>query len=370
MDVSAGFSFLEMSNRVARVRAEMAELGLTALIISDASNVRYLTGFRGEPRSVFLTDEVLVLYTSFRSLAWAERQCSVLGPVIVLKDESDPLGDIGKMLCPDDKVGIDDKTSHAAFIDLKVRLSSCELIPSVVIEKVRRIKSPAELALMEQSQLLTEAIFNAVLPQIRLGMSERAVQGLILAEMAANEMVDRYSFIPIVAFGGNAWEIHHLPDDTVITNDQMLLIDLGVFHQGYASDMTRTLCLGQATEQMSEIYETVRYAQKAAIEAMKPGSGTHEIDQIARSVISEAGHGRSFTHGLGHSIGLETHDPELNLSQSVPDVILEEGMVFTVEPGIYLENGFGVRTEDVVVVTAEGTRRLTRQPLDLIELSC
>ena len=366
----AGFARLEMTNRIARVREQMGELGLRALLVTDAANVRYLTGFRGEPRRVLLTEDRLVLSTSFRTLPWAERQCAVLGDAIELKVEADPLGDMEKMLGSDWRLGVDVGISHCALLDLQKQFSFCELIPSGVIEEVRRVKSAAEVALMEESQVLNEAIFQAVLPRIRVGMSERAVQGLILAEMAGNELVDRYSFIPIVASGGNAWEIHHLPDDTVITNDQMLLIDLGVFYEGYASDMTRTVCLGKARDEMREVYGIVHDAQAAAIEAMRPGVSTHEVDRIARTIISEAGYGRGFTHGLGHSIGLETHDPGLNLSQSVPDVMLEEGMVFTVEPGIYLEEGFGIRTEDVVVVTEKGNRRITQESLDLIELSC
>ncbi len=148
----------------------------------------------------------------------------------------------------------------------------------------------------------------------------------------------------------------------------MLLLDLGVVYQGYASDMTRSVCFGEASEQMREIYQTVGRAQGAAIAAMRPGASTHEIDRIARAIISGAGHGRSFTHGLGHSIGLETHDPGLDLATKAPDTELESGMAFTVEPGIYIENGFGVRTEDVVIVTENGTNNITKQSSELLEI--
>jgi Xaa-Pro aminopeptidase len=149
----------------------------------------------------------------------------------------------------------------------------------------------------------------------------------------------------------------------------MLLIDLGIIYQGYASDMTRTVCLGTATDQMQDIYGTVGQAQAAAISAMKPGASSHDIDQAARSIITEAGHGKSFSHGLGHSIGLETHDPGLNLSPFAPNATLAPGMAFTVEPGIYLENGFGVRTEEIFIITENDPMNITTQSHDLIELN-
>lgn len=196
-----------------------------------------------------------------------------------------------------------------------------------------------------------------------------ACKGLILSEMAADEEVDGYSFTPIVAVGPNAWEIHHLPDNTVIKENDMILIDHGVFYRGYASDMTRTVCLRTASDQMHEIYNTVGVVQEAAINSIKPGVSTREIDQTARDIIAAAGQGRSFTHGLGHSIGLETHDPGLNFNQGDEPTLLAPGMAFTVVPGIYLENGFGVRTEDVVIVTESGHSNLTSQSHSLTELS-
>lgn len=369
MAFASAFSTHEMTNRVTNIRQKMAENDVDALIITNAANIRYLTGFQGEPRTVLITDASLVLYTSYRTLPWAEKQCSALVNTIELVASSSPLTEIQKRLKSSLKIGTDHAIAHRALQELRNQFSAHQVGPCAIIEEVRRIKSSAEISLMQQSQILNEGIFRATLPLITLGMTERAVQGLMLAQMASNELVERYSFEPIVAFGPNAWEIHHLPDDTPISPDQMLLLDLGVFHQGYASDMTRTTCLGNTTDQMLEVYEIVKTAQSSAIAAMRPGVTTHEIDRIARNIISEAGYARGFTHGLGHSIGLETHDPGLNLSQSSPETLLEEGMVFTVEPGIYLEDGFGVRTEDVVVVTADGTQRLTTEPLDLIELT-
>ena len=131
----------------------------------------------------------------------------------------------------------------------------------------------------------------------------------------------------------------------------MVIIDLGVMYKGYASDMTRTICLGDPTPRMQEIYNLVSEAQTQAIAAIQPGITNHQVDAVAREIITAAGHARGFTHGLGHSIGQEVHDPAPALSTSSPEIQLAPGMAFTIEPGIYLENEFGVRTEDTIIVT-------------------
>jgi Xaa-Pro aminopeptidase len=360
----------EMAGRLARIREEMTGLGLDAMVSTDAANIRYATGFRGEPRTLLITAEEVILYTSFRTLPWAEKQTEALGSNIELSTSPKLIDDIRRRL-PTSSVnlGVDRTIAHREFLSRQADFAPHILQAAAPIERVRQIKSPAEIALLTQSQHINEAILNAVIPQLRPGMSERAVQGLILAAMAANVDVDQYSFMPIVAVGANAWEIHHLPDRTLIERDQMLLLDLGIVYQGYASDMTRTVCLGKANQQMREVYDSVCKAQQSAIAAMRPGASTHDVDRIARDIISEAGHGRSYTHGLGHSIGLETHDPGLNLSTKSPDTELEAGMVFTVEPGIYIESEFGVRIEDVVVITEDGAANITKQSSALLEIS-
>lgn len=370
MTSSHPFSASEYSERLRRIRLEMATLGLGSVITSNQANIRYVTGFRGEPHTLLVTETEAILYTSFRTLPWAEQQTFGMGSQLELSTVEPPLRDIALRLDPrGGTVAVDRTVSHLAFRELQGYLPGIELTPCGPIERVRGLKSPAEVALLERSQRLNEEIFAAVLPQIAPGMSERAVQGVILSEIAKREEVDGYSFTPIVAAGGNAWEIHHLPDLTEIQRHDMLLLDLGVIYQGYASDMTRTICMGKATSPMREVYETVRRAQEEAIASMRPGIGTHAVDQVAREIIIQAGHGRSFTHGLGHSIGLQTHDPGLNLSTAGPDELLAVGMAFTVEPGIYLPAAFGVRIEDVVVVTEGGNKNITQYPKSLIELN-
>ena len=364
------FSPQEMADRLARIRMNMEERGLEALVTQNQVNIRYATGFRGEPHTLLLTAEHAVLYTSYRTLPWAEAQTQASKNYLELSTSAKPYDDIAQRLQGTSRnVGVDQSLSHTVFLKLETQLSPHRLQPCSEIEVARRVKSSAEIEIMKQSQRINEEIFNASVQQIRPGMSEREVQGIMLKEIAAREDVDGYSFTPIVAAGGNAWEIHHLPDYTKIQADDMLLLDLGVFYKGYASDMTRTICMGKATEFMQEIYQTIGEAQTQAIASMCPGAKTHDIDQAARDIITAAGYSKTFTHGLGHSIGLETHDPGLNLSPFTSNEILSPGMAFTVEPGIYLENSFGVRTEDIVIITENGNDNITAQTHQMIELN-
>lgn len=364
------FSSGEMKQRLARTLARMAQLELDALITSNPANVRYLTGFRGEPRTLFVTASEFLLITHLRTLPWAEAQANASYPFLEIETSTNPDDLIADRLSePSLKIGVDKSLSPVALDQWTHALNSHSVEPCSVIEYVRQFKSPAEITLMEESQRLNESILAAVIPKIRPHMTERGVQGLILSEIAQREAIEKYSFTPIVAAGLNCWEIHHLPDHTVIGKDQMLLIDLGVMHQGYASDMTRTICLGNATDEMLDIHGLVSSAMEAAITGATAGQTNRDIDQIARNLISNAGHGDFFTHGLGHQIGLETHDPAPSLSQSAPEIPLEPGMAFTIEPGIYLQDKFGVRTEDVIMITEDQPKNLTRPSHDLLELS-
>lgn len=360
----------EMRGRLARIRSVMAATNTTTLLLTEAANIRYATGFCGEPRTLLLTAKEATLYTSYRSESWAIAQTKALVADLEISTIPTPLDDIRDRLSGSShKLGIDHAISHRNFLTQQQFFPAHELQTSDIIEQIRRIKSPAEQQLLRESQRLNEAIFNSILPDIRPGMTERAVQGLITSAIAMNEQLDGPSFTPIVAAGANAWEIHHQPDQTIIKPNQILLIDLGVMHGGYASDMTRSVCLGTANDSIKQVHELVLHAQQTAIAMMKPAVTTREIDIIAREIITEAGHARGYTHGLGHSIGLETHDPGLVLAPKSPATKLQAGMVFTVEPGIYLENQFGIRLEDIVIIKENGTENLTQQPHDIIELA-
>lgn len=360
------FDQKEMQGRLGRVRLSMLEGGWDALVVMHPANVRYLSGFRGEPATLLVTASQALLLTSFRSMRWALEQTDTFEVI----SESDPAGFINRLLGSRDfRVGMDRHISHARLMAFRESWHAQTVEPNSVIEEIRWIKSEAEVRFLRESQVLNERIFENLLSLIRPGLTERAAQGMILSAMAADESVDGPSFVPIVAAGANAWEIHHQPDQTLLREGDMVIIDLGVRFGGYASDMTRTICLGHATDRMREIHAKVREAQLAAMERIAGGVLAKDADAAAREVIEAAGYGRTFTHGLGHGIGLETHDADFRMTSSAGDLKLMAGMALTVEPGIYLENEFGVRTEDVVIVRPDGIENLTTTTHDLIEVS-
>ncbi|MEP2774795.1 MAG: Xaa-Pro peptidase family protein [Luteolibacter sp.] len=360
------FDHQEMTERLTRIREWMARDGWGALFVEHPANVRYASGFRGEPRCLWITHDQALLITSFRSERWALEQCQTFDVV----SESEPLKRVATCLGKRGlKIGVDWDIQNRRLNELRGAWPEHIIEPTQGIEIIRRIKSEAEISLLRKSQELNQRIFERLLTKIRPGMTERTAQGLILAEMAAEQTVDCPAFSPIVAAGANAWEIHHLPDDSVLKKNDMVIIDVGVKVNGYASDMTRTICLGRATQRMREVHAKVREAQLAGIARLRPDVLAVDVDVAARSVIDAAGFGRGFTHGLGHDIGLETHDTGLSLSPKAGDLHLLAGMALTVEPGIYLENEFGVRTEDMLVIRKEGVENLTSTTHDLIELN-
>ena len=354
-----------MQARLDAVRHWMDDNERDALYVTHPPNVRYLSGFRGEPAALFVDHERAVLITHERSSRWARSQTSTFEVVC----DPDPVARTGKFMDgPGLRLGVDHRIPHTTLLSLRETWNRHTLEPADGIELLRWIKSEAEIELLRDSQAINERIFRRVLERIRPGMTERAAQGVMLAEMAADEAVDGPSFTPIVAAAGNAWEIHHQPDDTVLRQGDMVILDLGVMHAGYASDMTRTVCLGTATDAMREIHALVGRAQQAAFETIRHGVSAYAADAAARGVIEAAGHGSAFTHGLGHGIGLETHDAGLRMSPTARDTDLRSGMAVTVEPGVYLEDRFGVRTEDVVIAGDDGIDNLTTFSRELIEL--
>jgi Xaa-Pro dipeptidase len=234
-----------------------------------------------------------------------------------------------------------------------------------LINTLRGSKDVAEIATIERAVAVAEKALNSLLPNIRIGMSEKQIAGM-LTQALLDEGADAVAFGPIVASGPNSAIPHAVPTDRKIQEGDLLLFDWGALVDGYASDITRTFAVGEIEPKLHEVYETVRKANKAGKSAVLPGTEAQEVDRAARSVIEEAGYGNTFIHRTGHGLGLEVHEePSLKEGNLA---LLQEGNVFTVEPGIYLEGLGGVRIEDNVLVTADGHRSLTSFPRDLISL--
>ena len=229
----------------------------------------------------------------------------------------------------------------------------------------RGVKEEWELDRIRAAQVITDKAFDEVLPRIKAGMTEKELQAELIYCLYKNGG-EGLSFDPIVVSGPNTSLPHGVAGDRVIQEGDFITMDFGVLYGGYCSDMTRTVALGYATEEMRKVYDTVLAAQLAGIAATKAGVMGREIDAAARKVITDAGYGEYFGHGYGHSLGMEVHEPpNCNPSGEVP---MEVNMITSAEPGIYLPGKFGVRIEDLVIFKADGYENITHSPKNLIIL--
>ena len=234
---------------------------------------------------------------------------------------------------------------------------------NAAIARFRAVKEPYELERMRKAQQITDTAFAQVLPRIREGMTEKELAAELIYCLLKNGG-EGLSFDPIVVSGPNTSLPHGVPGERRLQKGDFITMDFGVIYQGYCSDMTRTVALGYATDEMKAVYDTVLKAQLAGIAATRAGVTGQQIDAAARQVITDAGYGQYFGHGYGHSLGLEIHEnPNCNPKG---DTSMAAGMVCSAEPGIYLPGKFGVRIEDVVVFQPDGCENLTHSPKNLI----
>ena len=233
------------------------------------------------------------------------------------------------------------------------------------INAFRASKEPWELERMIKAQEITDRAFAEVCGRVREGMTEKELAAELIYCLYKNGG-EGLSFDPIVVSGPNTSMPHGVPGDRKLQKGDFITMDFGVIYQGYCSDMTRTVALGYATEEMKKVYQTVLDAQLAGIAASKAGVSGKAVDAAARDVIAAAGYGDFFGHGYGHSLGLEIHEnPNCNLRNDDP---IPENAACSAEPGIYLPGKFGVRIEDVVIFEADGCRDITKSPKDLLIL--
>ena len=242
----------------------------------------------------------------------------------------------------------------------------CELVPATeLLWTLRRVKDDEELDAMVAAQRIAEKALDQILEEIRPGVTEKEIAArlqYLMLHFGAEDM----SFDPIVVSGPNGSLPHGVPGERTFQNGDFVTMDFGCIYHGYCSDMTRTVAVGFATEEMQRIYQIVLAAQQAGIAAARAGVTGREVDDAARSIISAAGYGSYFGHSFGHGVGVEIHEsPSASPSY---DTALPAGAVISAEPGIYLPGKLGVRIEDVILLTAEGCRNLTKAPKELIIL--
>ncbi|MBE2269583.1 MAG: aminopeptidase P family protein [Anaerolinea sp.] len=263
------------------------------------------------------------------------------------------------------RIGIDGMTMRASeWLHFQQIDPTLQVVPvERELTRIRAHKQPDEVELMRRAVAASEAALAQLLQEVRPGMTEREIAGR-LNELVIEKGCNGIAFDALIQTGPNSDNPHGFCTDRVLQADEFLLIDFGGKVDGYPADITRTFCLGTPTDEMQTIYDTVKEANEAAREAAAPGVPMGEVDKAARDVIEAAGYGKYFTHRTGHGLGLDTHEPIPQIAPNVAD-LLEPGMVFTIEPGIYIPGMGGVRIEDNVLVTEDGIEVLTSYPRQL-----
>jgi Xaa-Pro aminopeptidase len=348
-----------MQGRGDRLEKLLAERELERMLVTDLTNVRYLTGFTGTNGACICGPGVRLFLTDFRYTERAAAEVDGWEAVTVAKDW---IGGIAERL--EGRFGFeDDQMSVRALGKLKEKLGDgAEPVGAGgTVERLRRVKDDGELAAIAAAAELADQVWSWTLEQGLTGRRECDVARA--AEARIRELGGDPSFPAIVAAGPNGALPHAEPGEREIGRGELVVFDMGAKLDGYCSDGTRTFATGEPGEGAREVYEVVRAAQAAALDAIAAGAKGDAVDSVARKVIEEAGHGERFGHALGHGVGLEVHE-EPKLAQRSDDA-LEPGEVVTVEPGVYLPGEFGVRIEDLVVVTAEGQRNLSGLPKEL-----
>ncbi len=352
--------------RLQRVIDIMKKNEIPQLIISDPVAIFYLTGkwiHPGERLLALYIHQDQTIKLVINELFPQEEDAGI--EMVWYNDIQDGVEILSKEFKDDKVIGID-KTWPARFL---IRLQ--EIFPdkkyvnsSLLIDEVRMIKDEEEKELMRQSARICDQVMEELIPWVTKGLSENELSDKV-KELFAKRGVKSLSFDPITAYAKGAADPHHATDDSKGKRGDCVVLDIGGFYKNYASDMTRTVFIGEVSDRQREIYEIVREANLRGIAAAKPGNRMCDVDLVARNYIEEKGYGKYFTHRTGHSIGLEDH--EYGDVSSVNETIIRPGQCFSVEPGIYLpDEGIGVRIEDIVIITEDGCEILNLVTKDLI----
>jgi len=342
---------------------ELERLELDAILVSCMNNVMYLSGFKGTAGQLFITKEKGYLITDFRYLIQAREQAKDFEIIDIAEGEEKILTE----LCSKHNVktlGFEGKhTTYTRFTRLAEIFKGKKLVSTEnLTETLRMIKSPEETEILKKSCEIADNAFESVFPRIKAGMSELEVAAMLEFEMKKAGATGP-SFETIVASGKRSAMPHGTASEKIIEQGDFVVLDFGCLYKGYCSDITRTVAIGDISDKKRDIYNKVLTVQEECLKLIKPGVEAKEVDLSARKMFKVWGIDKFFGHSLGHGVGLDIHELP-NLSTSSP-YILESGMVVTDEPGIYIENEFGVRIEDTVLVTPDGYERLTKSSKEL-----
>ncbi len=352
--------------RVQKVQELLRKHKLDAFLFSSQPNVFYLSGFRSSHAYVVVTRGSYHLLTDARYYEKARAVLKGWDVVLIRENALRVIKSFLKKL----------KVYRVGYEEDRV---SCELRKALrggfrwkgiagFLKEVRAIKDQEELSIMKEGVRISDRVYRKLLEHIREGMTELEIRSWLVEQFFKNGALGE-SFPAIVASGEGSAIPHYETSQKPIKYGEPLLIDMGLLWQGYCTDFTRTLFLGRADNEFKRVYTIVRDAHIMSLEKIRVGKKLGEVDKTAREYIRKKGFGKFFNHSLGHGVGVEIHEfPRVYYKGKDKDVVIEEGMVFTVEPGIYLPGKFGVRLENIVVVKNGVAEPLSEIPLDLVEL--
>ena len=353
-----------IAKRVDRIRNTLPDSA--AALITNEADCFYFSGFLRSEGMVLITKNGATLYVDFRYIEAAKAACKEVSVKLTAAFFKDIAADlksenIKTVFIQSQYVTLAAKAKmEEAFGGVQV---SADLDLDKTIGDMRAIKDKNEISLIKAAQKITDSGFTYIKEKIAAGKTEREI-ALDLEFFMRNAGSEGIAFDTICVSGKNSSKPHGVPGEKVIEKGDFVTLDFGAMIGGYRSDMTRTVCVGAPNGKMETVYNTVLKAQKEALSAIKPGMVCKDVDKIARDIIDNTGFKSKFGHGLGHSVGIDIHEnPSFNTRC---ETLTKPGMVITVEPGIYLENEFGVRIEDMIIVTENGCENITESKKELM----
>lgn len=356
--------------KMKKLASKLSPTGSEAALVTSETNIRYLTDFPNSEGTLFVTPEKAYLLVDSRYSEAAKQQVSN-AEVIEYSKYYETITALVRDHCTRDLIIESSSMTVDALRKLEAAIAGtgCRAMTNDRLDKListqRIIKSKEEVEKMRRAQQITEESFTELLGMVRPGVKESQL-ALELEFLMRRKGAEGVSFDLITITGAKTSMPHGVPGNVEVRRGDFVTFDIGAFYDGYHSDMTRTIAVGEVSDKQREVYDLVLQAQTTALSKVKPGVKAYEIDMTARSIIARAGYGDYFKHSTGHGVGLEIHEEPFVSSRG--ETLLSDGMVITVEPGIYLPGQFGVRIEDMVLVTKDGYENFATLPKDLIVL--
>jgi Xaa-Pro aminopeptidase len=362
---------MDVAGRAPRLRARIAAAGVDALLVTRLPNVRYLTGFTGSAGTLLVGPDGLLVVTDGRYETQVGEQLAAAGVdarVEIGRTQAEQLDRLEEAVAPVARLGLEAHgITWAEQRTLAHRLADTELVPTEdLVEALRRVKDQGEVARIRAACAIGDDALAELLPRLADGPTE-ADFAVELEHAMRRRGATGMSFDPIVASGPNAAKPHARPSGRVIGTGELVVLDFGCIVDGYCSDITRTVSVGDPGSDARGLWDLVAASQQAGRDAVRPGAACAAVDRACRDIIDAAGLGEAFVHGTGHGVGLEIHEAP-RVARTAPGT-LDDRTVVTVEPGVYLPGVGGVRIEDTVVVTENGAVLLTEAPKSLVVAS-